>query len=106
MAENGDLVKACEIYWGEWVDYEDCNLLERETPETILISKDNLEKLPKECKTLTDIIVNLPEEMYFINGKLKTNLFFKFVELKTGWTKDKIHHVHYKLAQCLSRSAH
>jgi hypothetical protein len=106
MAENGDLVKACEIYWGEWTNYEDCVLLERETPETILISKDNLEKLPKECKTLVDIIINLPEEMFCINGKLKTSLFYKFVELKTGWSKDKIHHTHYKLAQCLSRSAH
>ena len=48
MRENGDFVKACEVYWGTWLNYEECDLQEEETPETILMEKEAIWNLPKE----------------------------------------------------------
>jgi hypothetical protein len=97
MRENGDFVRACEIYWGEWVNYEECNLQDEKTPETILIEKDAIRSLPKECRILAEIIINLPEEMFLVNGRLNKTFFRKFVRARTGWTIRKVNKIQNKL---------
>lgn len=101
MRENGDFVKACEVYWGTWLNYEECDLQEEETPETILMEKEAIWNLPKECRTLAEIIINLPEEMFLVNGRLKKTFFRKFVKSKTGWPVDKVVKVQNKLEHLL-----
>jgi hypothetical protein len=102
--KNGDFVKACEVFWGEWVPYEDCVLLTTETPETLLMEKESINSLPKECKLLAELIVNLPEEMFLNNGRLKRTFFRKFVKTKTGWSLDKVAQVQTRLTRCLAVS--
>lgn len=102
MSRNsGDFVSACEVYWGEWLPYEDCSLLESSTPETILMEKETIDDLPKECRQLANIILNLPEEMYLVNGKLKRTFLRKFVKAKTGWSLCKVEKVQSKLENIL-----
>jgi hypothetical protein len=101
-----DIEKACEVYWGEWVPVEDCDLQEKETPETILMAKDAMESMPKECRTLVEILLNLPEEMYLTNGKVKTTqLFRKIAKAQAGWSIEKARLTYFKLARHLSVSA-
>lgn len=104
MRENGDFVKACEVFWGEWVDFETCNIEDPTTPETILIDKDIINKLPNECKLMANMILNLPEEMFLVNGKLKRTFFRKFVKSKTGWSMEKVDQTHRVLGYYLLRS--
>jgi hypothetical protein len=100
--ENGDFVKACEVFWGEWLSVEDVELVEQETPESILLDKDRIDSLPKECRTLIGIIMNLPEEMYLVNGRLKRTFFRKHVKSVTGWSIEKVDRVQSKLESNLS----
>lgn len=103
LREKGDFEKACEVYWGEWVDVADCDLRERETPESILMSKDTMDNMPSECKTLVEVLLNIPEEMYLVNGKVKkTALFKRIVEAHSKWNLKEARFNYYQLARYLS----
>lgn len=102
MRENGDFVKACEVYWGEWIPWDKAEgaspYLEYPDPETLFIDKEAIEgDFPSECKTLMNLILNIPEEMYLVNGKIKKTFFRKFVKSKTGWSAEKVERVQAKL---------
>ena len=97
MKETGDIVGACEVFWGEWLDFQDCNLKTEVTPETIMMEEDSFRNLPKESRILADIIINLPEEMFLVNGKLKKTFFRKLVKAKTGWNTHKMNMIQSKL---------
>ena len=122
MRESGDFVKACEVYWGEWIPCEEIEetlenpkilftgnyqtferLQTTDDPETIFLEKEAIgDNLPTECKTLVGILINIPEEMYLVNGKLKKTFFRKLVRAKTGWSAEKVERVYSKLKTILT----
>lgn len=108
MRENGDaFVEACEVYWGQWIPWETAEktspMLQYPDPESIFIEKETLSPpLPKECRTLIDILLNIPEEMYLVNGKIKKTFLRKFVKEKTGWSIEKTERVQSRLYQILA----
>ena len=91
MKENGDFVAASTIYFGEWLSIEDVSEeATPDNPESILLAKEAIEELPKECRTLVAIAMGLPEEMYMLNGRIKKSAFQSLVKAKTGWTHKEI----------------
>ncbi|MFA5396355.1 MAG: hypothetical protein WC346_10145 [Methanogenium sp.] len=120
--DKDDFVQACEIYWGEWTEVDVYNVLMEETPhrninwdmsrlqaegnpESILMEKDMFNSLPRECRILAEILVNLPEEMFLVNGKVKKTSLRKLVKKQTGWPIEKVDRIQARLGTCLLRSA-
>jgi hypothetical protein len=98
-----DFVNACSVFFGSWIAIEDIDIITMDTPETILIQKDKLRTLPRECEILKDIIFNLPEEMFSVNkgGRVKRKSFHKVVRNKTGWSEARIQKVELRLQEIL-----
>ena len=99
---------AAYIWWSRnTIPYLHClqdmeyQLQDENTPETILIEKDNIQGLSKECRLMAKAILNLPEEMFMINGKLKKTALRKIIHKETGWSIAKIERVKISLADCL-----
>jgi hypothetical protein len=106
--KRGNLEDAAYVWWGRnTIPYLHCLqeteylLHDKHTPETILIEKDSIQKLSKECLLMAKTIMNLPEEMFHINGKLKKMQLRKVLKQKTGWSTTKIEKVKSNLAQQL-----
>jgi hypothetical protein len=91
MKEEDVFVCAGTVYFGQWIPYDEMQFTSEETPETILLAKESFtDGLPKECKILADIVLNLPEELFLVNGKIKKTAFHQVVKAKTGWSVHKI----------------
>jgi hypothetical protein len=108
MRQQLSIVHGAEVFWGEYLDQSDVNLQNNEpylqtldNPETLLIEKDKLWTLPKECKIIAEIILNLPEEMFLINGRVRKESLIKVVNEKLGWNRRKTIAVTGKLSKCL-----
>jgi hypothetical protein len=83
-----DLEHAATIYFGVFSP-EDYLTPEQETPETLLIQKDALQKLSEEAKFLIDILINLPDEMILSTGRVCYKRLSKFLQEK-GWSKKRV----------------
>lgn len=108
MKEVDVIERAAEIHWGQYLEYQDVTLQNKEgylqitdTPESILIEKDKFWKLPNECKTIAEIILFLPEEMFMSNGKLKKGEFYKIIKKRLGWDRKKTIKITNKLSKCM-----
>ena len=101
MKEKDSIEHAAAVYFGKWVPVEDAGLIDHTTPETILLEKDKIRSLPRECEILKNILIDLPEEMFLLNGRVKRSLFNKVVKKKTGWDSDRIKKVSDRLKQSL-----
>jgi hypothetical protein len=67
-------------------------------PESFLLEKESLStSLTKECLLMAKTILNMPEEMFLINGKMKKMALRKAIRKETGWSKAKIAQVHQTL---------
>ena len=126
--ERGDLEAAAYVYWGETIpiitqiketnpdkmfdtievpmfvniEEQDSRLQDENTPETLLIDKDTVPmSLSKECLLMAKAIMNLPEEMFLTNGKIKKMKLRKLIKEQTGWSVSKIERVKDNLAQQL-----
>lgn len=101
MKDNQDFEQAATIYFGQWLPIEDVVLTEHRNPESLLIEKDKIERLPRECEIVKDILLDLPEEVFFLNGKVSRMKFRKAVQAKTGWDKSRIEKVCLRLRSIL-----
>ena len=108
MKEVDVIERAAEIHWGQYLDTQDVNLQNKElylqtseTPESLLIEKDRFWKLPEQCRLVAEIILNLPEEMYMSNGKIKKMEVCKATKEKLGWDYLKTTSIMAKLSKCL-----
>jgi hypothetical protein len=101
MKHSGDFVAAGYVYFGQWLNIEDDFLPDPSTPETIFMDKEVIEKLPRECEILKDILLNLPEELFLISGKAKKTAFRRIIKAKTGWNDIRINRVEERLKTSL-----
>lgn len=108
VGKKENIEDAAYVLWGHNVDIENIDIiseiseLEKNDPETLLIAKDNLKNsLSKECRIVAETIMNLPEEMFLVNGKLKKTALRKILKKKMGWSNTKISKVNDNLAQQL-----
>jgi hypothetical protein len=99
--EEDDFVSGCYVYFSEWLPIESISMEDNLTPEVILLEKDRLQRLPKKCKTLLEIIMSLPDEMFMINGKLRKTALRRVINAKTGWSKELIDRIEDKLRTSL-----
>jgi len=96
------LVEAAEVLFGEWVSIDDCPLVEDKTPETFLLQKYAVQDLSEECRIMVDVILSLPEEMFLLNGRIKTVQLSQKTKERTGWSLAKIKMVKTRLEKSLS----
>jgi len=108
LEKRENIEDAAYIYWSkeENVYLESLQEMEHclhtpDNPETILIEKDFTKSLSKECMLMAKTIMNLPEEMFLINGKLKKTQLRKLLKQRTGWSTTKIDKVKASLARQL-----
>lgn len=109
MKQVDIIERAAEIHWGQYIPINGNESLDREkylqendTPESLLIEKDKFWKMPQECKIVAEIILNLPEEMFTANGKVKKGELLKIMKEKLGWDERKTIKVTRKMTTCLT----
>jgi len=95
------LISAAEVLFAEWEDFENVVIMEKETPETLLLEKTFLQNLTKEARIMAEIIVGLPEEMFLENGKIRKGFLRRIVKEQTGWSVSKIRRIHTNLGEKL-----
>ena len=105
MKDVGDFVAGASVYFGEWVPIEDVEIETSSNPESILLEKESIEELPSECRTLVDILMGIPEEMFMLNGRVKKGYLQSFVKAKTGWSHKEIARTKGCLRRSLQKSA-
>jgi hypothetical protein len=101
--EKEDFVSAGYVYYAEWVPLDNIAVEDPRNPETILLEKDRLQRLPKKCKTLVEILMSLPDEMFMLNGKVKKTALHRIINEKTGWSKERIERIELKLRESLEK---
>jgi hypothetical protein len=108
LGKRENVEDAAYIFWSYEVDIYDPNILQEVSemhstnPETLLIEKDNLKNsLSKECRIVAEAILNLPEEMFLVNGKLKKTALKKILKQRLGWSNTKIKRINESLARQL-----
>ena len=74
-----NLELGCQIFWGETIDPDDCNLTSTfKDPETEYMEKESFMKkynsLSKEAKEVIRIIFTLPEVSFNKNGVIITEV--------------------------------
>lgn len=109
MKQVDIIERAAEIHWGQYLDVSNIVLQNNETllqmvdtPESLLIEKDKFWKMPQECRTVAEIILNLPEEMFTANGKVKKGELLRVMKEKLGWNERKTAKVTKKMTTCLT----
>ena len=103
--EKEDFVDAGFVYFAEWLPIDNIVLEDPLNPETILIEKDTLQKLPKKCRTLVEIVLSLPEAMFMLNGKARKRALRRYVNAKTGWSVERMNRIQNRLRDSLQQSA-
>jgi hypothetical protein len=58
------LFSAETAYNAEFVDYYDTNLVDYETPESIVVKQDNYNKLSSSAKEVITTVLNVPVELF------------------------------------------
>lgn len=103
-----DIESASMIYWEKLEDVYSISLQMHEqqlqtsdNPETLLIEKDFVNALSKECQFMAKAIISLPEEIFLLNGKARKTKFREIMKVKTGWPVVKIEKVKLSLAHQL-----
>lgn len=89
--ENDDMFVPRLPICFESLQEEEYRLQSPTNPEKILIKKDSFQKiLSKECLIMANILANLPENMFLVNGKVKKTKFRKIIKKQTGWSLAKV----------------
>jgi hypothetical protein len=84
---------AIEIICGKWVPIEEVEIPITETPEDDLMHKEWFDALSKEGKIVVNLILSAPKEMFFTNGRINRQEFFKYVRRnrrRPAWSRVKI----------------
>jgi hypothetical protein len=66
-----DIENGATVYFGEFNSKFTSELIAKETPESIVISKNLIQSLSKEANTMISLIINAPNELFFDGGKIK-----------------------------------
>ena len=88
-----DIEAAATVYFGEYLSLSEtknqdkAGFVTEDTPESILISKTMFQVLSKEAKEVILIILDAPEEMFFVDGRVKHLRFRQVIRdnLQLSW---------------------
>ena len=81
---------AASVAFGEWVPIEKIDIPIKDTPESLLISKEVLKTMSEDCQILASLILNAPAELFFDNGELKVIEFRRYCRHKKNWSAPKV----------------
>lgn len=96
-----NMVLAGEVYWGEWIDHEKCNLKSLDNPEEACILRDSLTKLSKEACMVLRVMYELPDEMFAGTGRLIQEKFVLHISKRFGWSPFKVSRINKELTEML-----
>ncbi len=80
---------AAVVLFGVWDPIEnlpDFVLTEKETPESLFIQKEKFKGLSHEAKELANILIELPENFFKLNGKVRKIPLKKACREIKGWS--------------------
>lgn len=100
MSKPSNLELACQVFWGETADPDECNLTSTfKDPETAYMEKESFERkfnsLSNEAKEVVRIIFTLPD-VCFRNGRIELDELVSRLDRQHGWTK---HYVRKYIAE-------
>jgi hypothetical protein len=80
---------ACVVF-GEWVPIDTVEIAEPDTPETLLFEKEKFKELSEEGKALINIILNAPEDLFLVNGRVREQVLRRYCRHKKNWSASKV----------------
>lgn len=83
---NSRIECAAAIVFGEWVPIESIEIASDETPESMFLKKEMIAGLSNEGKELIKLILNAPEEMFFLNGNIREQTLQTYCRYKKNWS--------------------
>ena len=101
MAIKSDIVEACAVWFGEFVDYDTCQLTDNNDPEKQLLIKDALAHLSKEAGMVANVLLNLPDEMFTNSGRVIRKNLIQYMETNFNWTVKKTKKAQEEIARLL-----
>lgn len=83
-----DIENGAAVYFGEFNSKFTSELVTKETPESIVMSKNLLQSLSKEANVMVSLIINAPNELFFDGGKIKIRAVRKILreKYKYSWS--------------------
>jgi hypothetical protein len=94
-----DFVSAATIYFGRWETEESLQDEIQDSPEKEVMFLSFLQSLKGEVQLFAHTILTLPSDMFYLNGKLKTDQAERFMKEKYGWSRGKFEKAREKLVQ-------
>jgi hypothetical protein len=95
MKDN--IVEACAVFWGEWLDPDLITLQASDNPEQNCILMETIENLSLEAKLVLSVIINMPDEVFTKTGRVIQHKFEEQMKNEFGWSIHKIRKVQHKL---------
>jgi hypothetical protein len=94
------LESAAMVYWGEEVDSDECHLGDqKDNPESQYMMKELLENLSSETKLMMKTIMELPDEVFYKNGKIILRELYSYMRRRYQWNVKKVDKSRLELAK-------
>jgi hypothetical protein len=94
--ENG-LEYAVEAPSFEFVDIAKVVIAEETTPERVMILRETFRALSDEAREFMRVVLDAPERLYLLNGKLKKRAFQRYCRNKYGWSSTQVEELKFEL---------
>ena len=80
-----------------FVDISKVEVVEETTPEKVMMLRETFRALSDEAEQFMRIILDAPERLYLINGKLKKRAFQRYCRNKYGMSSTQVEALKFEL---------
>lgn len=80
-----------------FVDISKVEVVEETTPEKVMMLRETFRALSDEAEQFMRIILDAPERLYLINGKLKKRAFQRYCRNKYGMSSTQVESLKFEL---------
>ena len=88
---------AIAVMTSEYIPYQAAHLVDESTPENSIMESEKYKALSDEAKYLANIIINMPDEFFLVNGKVTKKVLRQIAKKERGWSARKVDEVRYEL---------
>jgi hypothetical protein len=80
-----------------FVDISKVEVVEETTPERVMILRETFRALSDEAREFMRVVLDAPERLYLINGKLKKRAFQRYCRNKYGMSSTQVESLKFEL---------
>jgi hypothetical protein len=80
-----------------FVDISKVEVVEETTPERVMILRETFRALSDEAREFMRVVLDAPERLYLLNGKLKKRAFQRYCRNKYGWSSTQVEELKFEL---------